>query len=170
MKNLHSHFSSIGGEVSALNLTLRGMNLRTLQDIHSVLLQRFEGWLENFTGEPPGDALASMLPAPPGELLQLSDPEQVLSTAQLLAVAQAWERADCFIWAARSSRLHRDWDPLVESFAAFEASDPTCASYTLGLDPIEPKSGVQQILGFIVMQGLEQATSTSYPQAAAAAP
>jgi hypothetical protein len=155
MKNLHSHFSSIGGEVSALNLTLRGMNLRTLQDIHSVLLQRFEGWLENFTGEPPGDAPASMLPAPPGELLQLSDPEQVLSTAQLLAVAQAWERADCFIWAARSSRLHRDWDPLVESFAAFEASDPACASYTLGLDPIEPMKGVQQILGFMLVQGLE---------------
>ena len=145
------------------------MNLRTLQDIHRELLQRFDGWPEHATGESPGDAQASMLPVPPGELLELSDPEQELSTAQLLAVAQAWERADCFIWAARSSRLHRDWDPLVESFAAFEASDPACASYTLGLDPIEPKSGVQQILGFIVMQGLEQATPTSDPRPAAAA-
>ena len=145
------------------------MNLSTLQLIHSELLQRFVGWPEHATGESPADALTTMLPAPPGELLQLIDPDQVLNTEQLMAVAQAWERADCFIWAARSSRLHRDWDPLVESFAAFEASDPACASYTLGLDPIEPKSGVQQILGFIVMQGLEQATPTSYPQPASAA-
>lgn len=144
------------------------MKLGTLELIHAELLRRFGGWYQNFCGEA-ADPDPALLPSAPGQLLQLEDPTWVLSTEQLVVVARAWERSDCFIWAARSHRLHRDWDPLVQSFASFEAADPQCASYTLGLDPIEPLAGVQQILGFMLMQALAQATPCPCSQPAAAA-
>ena len=127
------------------------MTLGTLKLIHAELLQRFGGWHQNFCGEP-ADPDPAMLPASPGLLLQSSDLSRDLSLAELIRVAQNWEQADCFIWAARSHRFHRNWDPLVERFSAFQAADPHCALYTLGLDPLCHEATVQQLLGFIKMQ------------------
>lgn len=129
------------------------MNLSTLKEIHRELVQRFDGWPERATGEPvESDELQTMLPSPPELVLCIDNPQASLSIEQLIQLCRVWERCDCFIWAARSHRAHRDWDPLVESFASFEAADPHCALYTLGLDPICPESTVQQILGFILIQ------------------
>jgi hypothetical protein len=129
------------------------MKLSVLVQTHTNLLQRFAGWHEHFAGEP---CSSRSLPEAPWALLQTTDPERDLSSADLLQVATAWERADCFIWAARSHKWHRNWDPLVQSWAEFEALDPDCATYTLGLDPLSPLATIQQLLGFMVTQELLQ--------------
>lgn len=157
MKNLHSDFSLKTSTQSTLKLTLWGMKLSALEEIHTNLLQRFAGWPERVTGEPlsPGE-LASMLPQSPAQLLNCTDPERVVSLPELLQIATEWERSDCFVWSARSLKSHRKWDPLVQSWADFEAQDPDCLAYMLGLEPLCPLGTIQQLLGFILTQELLQ--------------
>jgi len=157
VKNLHSDFSLKTSALRTLKLTLWGMKLRALEQIHTKLLQSFAGWPERVTGEPlsPGE-LASMLPQSPAQLLNCTDPERVVSLTELLQVATAWERADCFVWAARSLKSHRNWDPLVQSWADFEAYDPDCLPFMLGLEPVCPQATIERLLGFMVTQELLQ--------------
>ncbi len=152
MKNLISEKNQSAGCHQRWITHLGRMKLGTLELIHSELLQRFDGWHQNFCGELAAPDPA-MLPASPGLLLDTSDLSRDMTLTDLIRVAQYWEQADCFIWAARSHRLHRNWDPLIESFSAFQAADPQCALYTLGLDPLCPEATVQQLLGFIHIQG-----------------
>ncbi len=157
MKNLHSDFSLKTSAQRTLKLTLWGMKLRNLEQIHIKLLQRFVGWPERVTGEPLSPSeLASMLPQSPAQLLNCTDPERAVSLAELLQVATAWERADCFVWAARSLKSHRNWDPLVQSWADFEAHDPDCLPFMLGLEPVCPQATIERLLGFMVTQELLQ--------------